>query len=130
MFVEGQYRDTQPAEDFFELRMDGPKITEVSNNYYKLAVQINALVQSRMNDTNTHRIHVDVGIVAKIFTGINLYKYGTGDDDTQEHFGCLRLLQSTQTRDGTEINHFGQIDPKVRLMQATVEGHFSCGLSD
>jgi len=129
LFIEGQYRNPgAPDKDFLELRVDGPYITELNKNYYKLYLEVNVLVQSQMDDTNYHRIHTDVGNVTSIYTNINLYKYGTGIDDTQEHFGCLNLLQDTQTRDRIQVNHFGQIDPKTRLMQATIEGHYEVHL--
>lgn len=124
VFIEGQYRNSDIKKDFFELRIDGPYITEVNKNYYNLYLEVNVLVQSQMDDTNYHRIHTDVGYAASLFRNISLYKYGNGVNDTQELFGCLELLQDTQTRKRVQINHFGQIDPKVRLTQATVEGHY------
>ena len=129
LFIEGQYRNSgAPPKDFIELRVDGPYITELNKNYYKLTLDVNILVQSQMDDTNYHRIHDDVGKVASMFKNINLYKFGTALTDTQEHFGCLNLLQDTQRRDRIQINHFGQIDPKVRLMQASIEGHYETHL--
>ena len=124
LFIEGQYRNVNPPKDFFELRMDGPYITEQNKGYFQVYVEINVLVQSHMDDTNYHRIHETTGYVSSIYTGIKLYKFGNGPLDTQEEFGCLRLLQNTQKRNRIEINQFGQIDPKVRLMQASIEGHF------
>jgi len=124
LFIEGQYRNVNPPKDFFELRMDGPYITEQNKGYFQVYVEINVLVQSHMDDTNYHRIHETTGYVSSIYTGIKLYKFGNGPLDTQEEFGCLRLLQNTQKRNRIEINQFGQIDPKVRLMQASIEGHY------
>ena len=46
LFIEGQFRNMQPPKDFFELRMDGPFITEVSHNFYKLYIEINVLIHS------------------------------------------------------------------------------------
>ena len=129
LFIEGQFRDAgAPDKDFLELRVDGPYITEINKNYYKLYVEVNVLIQSQMDNTNYHRIYDDMGKVASMFTTVNLYKYGTGSEDTQEHFGCLLLLQDTQNRNRIQINNFGQVDPKTRLTQATVEGHYEITL--
>lgn len=130
LYIEGQYRDTKPPKDLFELRMDGPYIVEENKGYFKISVEINILVQSRMDNTNYHRIHEDVGYASNIFTAIKLYKFGNGSMDTQEEFGCLRLKQNTQKRDRLQINHFGQINPKVRLMQASIEGHYEVELTN
>lgn len=125
LFIEGQHRDTRELKDFFELRVDGPNLREVSKGCWLLRVEINVLVQSTMDDDNYHRIHQNVGICSVAFDKvINVYRKGTGPFDDQSFVGCLRLLQDRERRDYLEINHFGQIDVKTKLMQATVEGHY------
>lgn len=129
LFIEGQHRDTRELKDFFEMRLDGPTLREVSKGYWILRIEINILVQSAMDDKNYHRIHQSVGNAAAAFDAvINVYKYGNNIQDDQSFVGCLRLLQNRETRDYLEINHFGQIDKKTKLMQATVEGHYQMEL--
>ena len=128
LYIEGQYRDLKPAKDFIELRVDGPFITELTKGEYKLRFEVNVMVQSRMDDINYHRIYTDVGKVSSIFLPMQVYKYGTGSEDTGESFGCLKLLQSTRTRERIQVNHFGQIEPEVPLVQASVEGHYEITL--
>jgi len=66
-----------------------------------------------------------VGIAAVAFEpSITVFKLGNGIEDDQSFVGCLQLLQNAATRDYVEINHFGQIDAKTKLMQASVEGHY------
>lgn len=78
-----------------------------------------------MDEKNYHRIHQNVGIAAGAFKpAISVFKLGNGIDDDQSFVGCLQLLQNRETRDFIEINHFGQIDVKTLLMQASVEGHY------
>jgi len=125
LFIEGQHRATRKLKDFFELRMDGPTLREVSKGCWILRVEINILVQSTMDDTNYHRIHQSVGVAAAAFEkAISVFKFGNNPQDDQTFVGCLQLLQSRETRDYIEINHFGQIDPQTKLVQSSVEGHY------
>ena len=120
MYFEGLERNSfQDLPNFVEVRIDGPYFTEVSKGNWKTYVEVNALVQSHISETDFHKIHKDVGKVVTIFdNSIPLYKYG----DDSSLFGCLDLLQSRSER--IQVSHFGQIDPDKRLMQATVEGHY------
>ena len=124
LFIEGQHRDTREIKDFFELRLDGPRMTEVSANNWQIRIEINCLVQSAMDETNYHRIRQNTGVVAAMFTGIGIFKYGDGLDDDQSQIGCMILLQDKRGRDFLEISHFGQIEPATKLLQSTVEGHY------
>lgn len=125
MFVEGEHRDTRDKLDFLEFRLDGPYITEVSKGYFRLYIEVNILVQSTKNQTNIHRIHENVGIAAAAFwNGIKVFKYGNGVDDDQSYLGCLQLVTDARGKERIQISHFGQIEPKTRVLQATVEGHY------
>ena len=129
LFIEGQHRDTREFKDFFEMRVDGPTLREVSKGFWVFRLEINILVQSAMDDKNYHRIHQDVGNAAAAFaSAIDVFKKGNSPQDDQSYLGCLQLLQNRETRDFLEINHFGQIDVKTMLMQASVEGHYKMEL--
>jgi hypothetical protein len=124
LFIEGQQRDTRGEKDFLELRMDGPQFTELSKGYWRIYGEVNILVSSVMDVTNYHRIHQSVGIVAAAFTDIVIFKYGNypGDDNTV--FGCWKLIQDKAKRQRVDIFHFGRVDVKSQIVQATVEGHY------
>jgi len=124
MFVEGQPRDTKDLDQFFELRMDGPWFTELSKNYWRIYFEVNILVSTTINETNFHRIHSNVGVVAAKFTEIQVFKYGTGVNDDDSLFGCFKLLQDSRNREILKIFHFGQIDDTTKLTQASIEGHY------
>lgn len=125
LFIEGQHRATRELKNFFELRVDGPTLREVSKGCWIFRVEINILVQSVMTDTNYHTHHQNVGVAAAALTStISVYKKGNNAQDDQSFVGCLQLLQDRERRDFVEINHFGQIDTKTKLMQASVEGHY------
>jgi len=129
LFIEGQHRDTRSLKDFIELRMDGPQFTEINRNYYRLYFEVNILVQSTMDETSYHRIHQNVGIVAAAFSTIGLLAYGNGPDDNHEQWACAQLIQDTRKRQHLDIFHFGQIDKQLKLIQATVEGHYETYLT-
>ncbi len=125
MFIEGQHRDTRKKKDFIELRVDGPQITEISKNYFRIYGEVNVLVTSAMDNTNYHRIHESNGIVAAAFTMIPLFKFGVESVvNDQSHFACWNLLQDTGKRHRVDIFNFGQVDVKSEVVQASVEGHY------
>lgn len=121
LFIEGQRRDLSAEEAYFEVRIDGPVITEVSRHCYRVSVTVNILCTSAMNDSDFHRIHAMAGYIASKYTTIGVFKYGikTGippevNDDSL--IGCLNLMGALV------IKHFGQLRPDVPLLQASVEG--------
>lgn len=124
LFIEGQHRDTNEIQHFAELRIDGPRLYEVSKDCWLFRVEVNILLTSAMDDANYLTIQQNVGIAQASFTTINAYRYGNGPDDDDSFLGCLRLLQSRTSRDFLEANQFGQIDIKTHILQATVEGHY------
>lgn len=67
-FTEGTDRDPQGEErDHAEFRLDGPRYTQQSINYWHLWVAVNVLFQSVMDDDDFHRKHVMVGHITKAF---------------------------------------------------------------
>lgn len=125
LFIEGQYRDTAGVSDFVELRVDGPKWTESSKDCWKGIVEVNCLITSHMDESNYHTIHTNAGIVQNLFQQrIPVFKLGSNPQDDDSFIGCLELMQDLRGRDALELNHFQQIDVKVLIQQATVEGHY------
>lgn len=130
MFHEGDDRTTDKIPEFVEVRMDGPRIKELSKNYFRLDVFVNALTQCAMNKDNVYAHEVLKGKVQAIFERcIPVMKYGNGaDDDRTVQLGTL-TLQYSRPLDQLKVADFGQIDEVVRLQQATVEGHYRMELT-
>ena len=126
LFIEGQHRDIDKSlQDYVELRVDGPYITEIARDQWQLYIEVNVLINSIMNDTNNHRIHTSAGLVGAAFEdAIPVYKYGSTGEDDDSFLGCLVLQQDKKRRERIQISHFGQVAPNTKLLQATVEGHF------
>lgn len=120
MMMEGEHRDDQSAKDSMEIRMDGPSINEINKNIWKITLDINVLINSAMDDINFFRLHVNVGKVSAAFITIQVLKYGDGE----ALLGCLELRQSSGNREILKVNHFGQVAPDIKLLKATVEGHY------
>ncbi len=130
LYIEGQPRATDHYRDFIELRVDGPRIVEQSKNYWELSVEINIIITSGMSDLDYHKIYKDVGIVVTAFTNaIPVYKYGADLVDDGTFLGCLALVRGGRTEESVLVRHFGLINPKDPLLQATVEGHYILFLS-
>ena len=125
IFIENQHRDTEELKDFLELRVDGPRLQEVSKDWWKLRVEINVFCQSVMNETDYHVIDDLVGLAQSAFTNqITVYRFGNREGDDNSFLGCLILQQNAEARDFLEANRFGQIDIRTKLLQSAVEGHY------
>ena len=125
LFIEGQHRDTDEDTNFFELRMDGPRLLEVSKDYWKLRIEINVLCQSVMNETDYHVIDDMVGLAQSAFVNaIHVYRYGNRVGDDNSFVGCYILQQDRRKIDYTETHVLGQIDIRTKLLQSMVEAHY------
>jgi hypothetical protein len=132
MYIEGQNRHTRDDEDFFEFRMDGPNFQVFTRGSYEAYIEVNLAIQSVMDDHDYHKIHRFVGYCADFLDPVNpipVYKLGTGVDDDGSQIGCLNL-QVTSRNERIVIAHFGIVDVDKRVMQASVEAHYTMELSD
>jgi len=132
MYIEGQNRNTRDLQNFFEFRMDGPTFKSLTKGSYEAYIEVNLLVQAVLNDKDYHKIHNYVGLCATYLDGtlpIFIYKLGDGVSDDQSFIGCLDLL-SGSGGERLVVAHFGIVDPKTRLVQASVEAHYRIDLFD
>lgn len=123
LFVEGDDRATALEKKFCEFRMDGPRLRPVGRRRWEIFIPVNILVQTIMDDENAYLHKTNMGIAQSGFARtISIYKYGTGPDDDQSLLVCMSLMGDKNNP--LKTNEFGQIDTTVRLLQATVEGHY------
>lgn len=124
-YVEGtDMSDRRNQEDYAEFRMNGPFFKEVSRDYWQVDFEINVLV-SAVKGKDFHKIHKHVGTVAGMFVGsLPIRCLGSEpDDDPKTILECAVL--DTEGRDGgIFIQHFGQFDPTLPIVQATVQGTY------
>jgi hypothetical protein len=129
MFIEGQERDTKDEKSLIELRIDGPWYTERTKGDWRVYVEINVLVQTTMLVRDFHNHHRNMGIVAAAYGDIQIFRCGDGPDDDDSLLGCLKLMQNDRKRERVVTSNFGQIEPHIRVQQATLEGHFEMFLT-
>ncbi len=90
IFSEGApEEDRNGAQDWVEMRLDGPTYKPQANDEWLVTVEINLLVTSLINEEPIYRHREIAGKIARILSSeIPLKEYG--DDDTMQ-FGCLQL---------------------------------------
>lgn len=128
LYIEGTERNTRAIKNFLELRIDGPKIDEISRNYYRLYVEINILAQALL-DVDIYQLQRLVGLAQSLFVDIPVYKYGTGTEDTEALLGCLQRITSVRGSEFIDATNFGQIAPDNKINQATIETHYEMFLN-
>jgi hypothetical protein len=130
IFIEGTHRGLPQDTELLEFRMNGPQRRQPSLGYFILEVQINILVRSYMDDDSFHKIRDAAGKVTNWLADNHcIFRYGDGAADDDSLLGELHL-QNRSKSDLIQTNHFGQIDPKFRIEEATVEASFEIHLNE
>lgn len=126
MFIEGQDRETQEHVEYFEVRIDGPHIKEISHDYFKLGVEVNILFSIHMSKLTMYAPEILAGLLEQRMTDICIYRYGDGVDDDSTFLGVLQLIADKNNT--VRTNQFGKIRSDTDLVQGTVEGTFKMHL--
>lgn len=118
LFIEGEERKTNVAE-WLELRIDGPYTKEIARDIFDITFEVNILIQVNAN-RDLYAVDRAIGDVMVMFAESILVKaYADGEAS----LGCLSLYKGDF--DMALVTHqFGQVEPKTRLLQATVEGRY------
>lgn len=127
LFIEGTDRQTNTEVKWLEFRMDGPRLTEVSRNYYRLDVEINMFWSANMDQVDFHEPYRLIGLLQTAMTDICVYRYGDGPDDDDSFLGTLQLVQDRSNP--IRMANFGQILPDTKIVQGTVEGTYKMYLT-
>lgn len=123
LFIEGDDHDTADLADYFEFRMNGPHMWEKSKDFWEFQVTINILVVHKMDAVSIHTFHANIGkMVAAFVNGIIMYRFGEGNEDDQQPFGCMQLM--TSKADAVQVDHLGQVKSEIKEMQAMVQGTY------
>jgi hypothetical protein len=123
-YVEGADKDDDASLlEYFEFRINGPDAKELSKDFWCLTVEVNIFCAAKRMKDNFHRIHTLVGLAQSMFTNaIQCYKYGTSPGDDSTGFLCMQL--DTKNKEDVVVSHFGQLDPNLLEMRATVDGFY------
>jgi hypothetical protein len=130
VFVEGTYRELPTGTELLEFRMDGAQLRQPSRSYFILSIEINILVRSFQDDEHFHKMRDTAGKVRDWLAQNHcIHRYGDGSLDDETLLGILQL-KNRGKKDFVRVNHFGQIDPKYKLEEATVEASFEMHIDE
>lgn len=124
-FFESSQRKNDKEHSIIEVRHDGGYWTESTKDKWRGVYEINLAVTHAMNDKNYYNVWDLIGLCNEAMSKqIHLFNYDVDGNGVQ--IGCFHILDDK----GEIITHyFGQIEPKVEVLQATIEGHFYVELS-
>lgn len=124
-YYEADIRLTNRSPECLEIRIDGPTLLKAGTKSEILfRVEINILVKSTHNETDLYKHQKNVGIPYFILgTDIAVSELGYADS-TKAPVGCFQLVPP-----GVLVAEHGQVDPSVKLQQATVEAHYEMSFS-
>jgi len=120
VFAEGTERNTKSQSSWAEIRIDGPDISEISKDTYRVEAEINILVATHIDPSNPMLSAQNVGKVTANFIDYDLYEYTDGD----AKIGCFKLTPLANIGDKLDITNMGQIDPNLDLLQTTIVGNY------
>jgi hypothetical protein len=130
IFIEGTHRGLPEDTELLEFRMNGPQRRQPSRGNFILTVQINILVRSYMDDNDFHKMRRNVGkVVNWLCNNHCIFRYGDGVPDDDSFLGELHH-KNRHKSDLAQVNLFGQIDPKFRIEEATIEAEFEIHLNE
>jgi len=116
--TEGDRVDKNKFDLWCDFYFIGPKIQELSRNFYRLDCTIQLVLTEVPNDQDAYRLQQMVGYFAALYGMIPVYRYGLTADDMENDqtlLGCLQLNGPVDT------NVVGE---ETKLMQATVRADF------
>jgi hypothetical protein len=115
-FLPQGYDRIEQYSDSFQLRINGPKINNITNNYSEIEIGINMLVTTIKDETDDHKVHRLVGTIGKGFTNsIEIREYG---DNSNLLLGCFELNSEIT------ITHFGAMENTTNVLQSTIEADY------
>lgn len=129
-FAEGM-RGRQESTKWGEFRLDGPYFTQLNDtSTWRVYLEVNILIGCTMVANDILPIHKAVGAIRAAFTDVTIFKLGTqaGVDDPGRVIDCMTLVQENKGGNQLRVNHFGAVGPDKSLVQATIEGHYTCDL--
>jgi hypothetical protein len=110
-----------PLDNFFELRVDGPSMTELSQDYWLVLSEVNILIATHVG-SDLYKQDKHCGIIQSGFiSSIMISEIGDGDANV----GCMTLSMNKAARKKLIVSNFGQIHPVIPILQSTVEGHYT-----
>lgn len=118
-YTIGEEPRLNTSENYFWLRVDGPKTYPQASGFWRLEVSVNLLI-SCFIDRNLYHLESLLGIGTKAFIN-QIAVYQIPDIGTQ--LGCLTLVSNE-----IDVHRYGQEKPETKLLQASVEATYAIDL--
>lgn len=90
-YVEPQERDTEKLALCYELRFDGPMITEL-NQEWEFVYDANLLIKCVLDASNIYRMQSLVGAALTLFVDIPIMRYGPEVEDDGSSLGTCATV--------------------------------------
>lgn len=131
-FVEGvdERSEDSMRTEHVELRVNGPFVSEISRDYWRVHIDINILLIDYMDMSTEGGYDLNQWggeFLAAMLDPIPIYRLGSGGDDDDSLVGCLTLRKGSS--EPVRLLHFGQISKEDRIRQAAVDGRFEMYLT-
>lgn len=123
IFVEGENDKDSQHPFYCEIRIDGPTMSpHGSKGEWLGEVEININLTAKKDEKYVHIIQDKIGLAIKVLNNcIPIKKVGSPQPiDDGSFVTHLQLIPE----DDIEVNNFGQVDPTLRIQQASVEAHY------
>lgn len=120
IFYEPSHRANEKEQKIIEVRDDGGYWTETTKDQWNGIYEINLLVQFYMDDNDLYIPQDLIGLCCEAMSKpISIFKYGPYGDDS--FLTCFKRLTD---HEDIIVHEFGQIDPTLKIVQATIEAHY------
>jgi len=126
--IEGQERKTSGRQKWYELRIDGPLVREVTKSRFRINTEVNILVVNLHDGSNPSIYGIDElngQVVSKFVSCIEIFRFGDPADDAANDDSRIGELQlRPQNDEEVETTFFGKLRPDSPVEQASIEGHY------
>jgi len=113
-FLEGTVQDTDTKNNYITFQMQGPRVTEICKNFFKLDIEI-VILYSATIGVDAHLPYKIAGKIVETMTDFCVYQYNDGD----ALLGKLQLK-----REPVRVNHYGKAKPDAQIVQGVVIGSY------
>lgn len=123
-FRPDREEDIDTKTDRIELRVDGP-YTRYFKSYTIHDVEVSLLFTVHLTDKKLYTINTMIDTMRLGFVDVNGLRINIPVlDDNSVLIGCLKLTPIVSGDRELKESHFGQIEGKTRVQQASLEGHY------
>ena len=126
VYYEGANRDTESLSEWFEVRIDGPSIKQLTRGQFRANVEVNILCIAVNGPNRMYLLRQMLAEAAEAMkTDILIKRYGDINEDPDNDrslIGCLELLKTP--KDDIDIAYFGRVQPQTEMQQGSAEARY------